>query len=771
VAACRRAIGRRAPAWSTGFIAAVAALAVAHPVWAQPATASAADSPAVAAAPAKPRPKIGLVLSGGGARGLTHVGVLKVLHEMRIPIDYIAATSMGAIVGGFYASGMTPDDMQRHLSSVSWPTILSDSPPRRDVGFRRKEEESAFPLGFEMGYRDGQVLWFKGALSGSNLELFLHELTRNADSIDDFDKLPIPFRAISTNMVTGQAVVFDRGRLFQAMRASMSVPGMFSPVELDGRILGDGGLVNNLPIDVVRAMGADIVIAVNIGTPLMSRDQLQSVVGYASQMINILTEQNVRAQLAQLRPGDILISPDLGNLTFIDFAAAPKFVQLGIQAAEAMRPQLAALAETSPEFAQFEKRFIVPPQPLPEKLDFVTVEGTRFANPEVLEEQMKTQPDEPFSIKVLESDLARMYGRGDLEQIDYQLVTVGRQQGLIVNVTEKSWGPNFLRFGLSLNTDLQGDTFFNLMAGHKRVWVNSYGAEWTNEIILGSTRRYATEFYQPLTLSNFVFASAYGLVERSPQYFFDGETRIAEYDVLNETAGFDLGMPFGTSGEFRVGYKWWHQRGDPAIADKFTDLYQTIKTTETGVRLLFRWDTLDNPYFPSNGLRVNADGFFGNRSTTYGGEPFYDGESSRAGIYANIAHPLWKNGFVNVAVRAGGITRSSEKADPISDFNLGGFLNLSGLRTDQLSNNYLGFARAVYYHQIGNLPLLGRGVYVGGSIEAGNVWGDRDDVSWRSMRTAGSVFVAADTWIGPFYFAWGRASGGQTSFYIFLGRL
>ena len=194
----------------------------------------------------------------------------------------------------------------------------------RTSGCKRKEEEAAFPLAFEIGYRDGKFRAFKGALSGSNLELFLHELTRNVDSISDFDKLPIPYRAIATNMVNGQQVVFYQGRLFQAMRASMSVPGMFAPVELDGKVLGDGGLVNNLPVDVVRAMGADIVIAVNIGTPLMSRDQLSSVVGYASQMVNILTEQNVRAQLAQLRPQDILISPDLGDLTFIDFAEGPE---------------------------------------------------------------------------------------------------------------------------------------------------------------------------------------------------------------------------------------------------------------------------------------------------------------------------------------------------------------------------------------------------------------------------------------------------------------
>jgi len=757
------------------------------PIRAQTPTTAPEATPAIAATPVKPRPKIGLVLSGGGARGMTHIGVLKVLHEMKIPIDYIAATSMGAIVGGLYANGMTPGEMQKHLGAVSWPTLLADSPPRRDVGFRRKEELAAFPLGFEMGYRDGEFQWFKGALSGSNLELFLHELTRNADNIEDFDKLPIPYRAVATNMVTGKEVIFDHGKLYQAMRASMSVPGMFAPMELDGRILGDGGLVNNLPVDVVRAMGADIVIAVNIGTPLMSRDELQSLVGFASQMINILTEQNVRAQLAQLKPGDILISPDLGNLSFIDFAAAPKFVELGIQAAEAMRPQLTALADTSPEFARYEKRFIVAPQPLPAKLDFVSVEGTHFANPEVLESQMQTQPDKPFTMQGLERDLSKLYGRGDFSQVNYEFVNVGQQQGLLVNVTEKAWGPNFLRFGLSLSADLQGETLFNLMAGHKRVWLNSLGAQWTNEVILGSTRRYATEFYQPLTLRNLVFASAYGAVQRAPEFIFDGNTRAAEYSVLTETAGADVGIPFGTTGELRVGFKWIHRRGDPVIAPPFVEIRDIenlipnflIRTDETGARVLFRWDTLDNPYFPRNGLRVNAEGFFGNRTTTLAlgpplcpsGQCTFDAEaSSRAGLYANAAFPLSRDGFVNVAVQAGGITKA-RREDPISDFNLGGFLQLSGLRTDQLSGDYLGFARAVYYHQIGNMPLLGRGIYVGGSLEAGNVWAQRGDVSATGLYTAGSVFVAADTWLGPFYFAWGRASGGQSSFYIFLGRL
>ena len=204
----------------------------------------------------------------------------------------------------------------------------------------------------------------------------------------------------------------------------MSVPGMFAPMELDGRILGDGGLVNNLPVDVVRAMGADIVIAVNIGTPLMSRDQLQSVVGYASQMLNILTEQNVRAQLALLRPGDILISPDLGQPHVHRLRRGAEVRRTGHQGGRGRARRSWPRCRTRrAQYAQYEKRFIVPPQPLPETLDFVTVEGTQYANPEVLEDQMETQPDEPFSMKVLEGDLARLYGRGDFEQIDYEFVS------------------------------------------------------------------------------------------------------------------------------------------------------------------------------------------------------------------------------------------------------------------------------------------------------------------------------------------------------------
>ena len=291
-----------------------------------------------------------------------------------------------------------------------------------------------------MGYRDGEFLWFKGALSGSNLELFLHELTRNVDNIENFDKLPIPFRAVATNMVTGKEVVFDSRPLYQAMRASMSVPGMFAPVELDGRILGDGGLVNNLPVDIVRAMGADIVIAVNIGTPLMSRDQLPSVVGYASQMINILTEQNVRAQLALLRPSDILISPDLGDLTFIDFAAGRSSSSWASRRRRRCDRSLRAGRTRRRSSRACEQPMHRPPRAAAREARVRPVEGTQYANPEVLE-----RPDADAAGRAVRHrrrwrrDIARLYGRGDYEQIDYRLVKDGKQ-GVIVNVAREIVG-------------------------------------------------------------------------------------------------------------------------------------------------------------------------------------------------------------------------------------------------------------------------------------------------------------------------------------------
>jgi NTE family protein len=747
------------------MLAAAAALAQPAPGAAPPAAAR----PRIVMQPAgaaPQRPRIGLVLSGGGARGITHIGVLKVLDELRIPIDYVAATSMGAIVGGFYAAGMPPAEMERIVTTVDWRTLFSDSPPRRELSFRDKRRDALFPLPLEIGFREGKIRGFQGALSGSNLELFLHGLTSKADGVHDFDRLPIPFRAVSTDMVTGTPYVFDQGPLYEAMRASMSIPGVFSPVDVRGHLLGDGGLVDNLPVDVVRKMGAQIVIAVNIGTPLMTRDELSSVVGLTSQMINILTEQNVRTQLASLGPGDVLISPDLGTLSAIDFRKGADFIAKGEAAARDASARLAALALPEPAYRAYlaaRPRLSDTPPPV---IEFVRIEGAQYANPEAIEARLDVPIGEPLDAQRLERGIARLYGSGEYDRIDYRMVDDGGHEGLVVDVHEKSIGPNYLRFGLFYATDFQGESTFALLMGHRRVWVDSLGGEWLNEIELGRITRAATEFYQPFNVERTLFGSAYAGTQTLPRYLFSGSQRVAEYSVQTNDVGVDVGAPIGNLGQIRIGPVYRYYKGSPTIA---VPGFQTARQSDAGARLLARWDSLDNAFFPHQGLRANLEVFYGRQSQRYGSGPWQTVDSlARADLFANGGIPLTENSFLNVAGHLGGLSR--DEPSIVNPFLLGGLFNLSGLRDGQLAGSYLGFGRVVFYYRVASVPLIGGSVYAGGSAEAGNTWQLRSDVSAGDLVKAGSVFLAADTFLGPFYFAYGRASGGASSFYLYLGR-
>jgi NTE family protein len=577
--------------------------------------------------------------------------------------------------------------------------------------------------------------------------------------------LPIPFRAVSTDMVSGKPYIFDEGPLYEAMRASMSIPGVFSPAESRGRLLGDGGLVNNLPIDVVRQMGAEIVIAVNIGTPLMTRDQLSSVVGLTGQMINILTEQNVRQQLEMLTPRDVLISPDLGALSSIDFREVAAFIAKGEAAGRAAAAQLAPLAlppDATPPRKAARPRLGDSPPPV---IQFVRVGGTVYANPAALAADLAVPIGVPLDTDALDRGIARLNGTGEYDRIEYKVVTENGQRGLAVTVYEKSLGPNYIRFGLTFSTDFQGESSFALLMGHRRVWVNSLGGEWRNELDLGRTFRAGTELYQPLDIRRSLFASAYAATQSAPRYVFSGSTRVAEYSVQTNGVGLDLGVPLGNAGELRFGPVSRSTKGTPTVA---VPQFSTTRQTDAGARLLARWDSLDDAYFPRRGVRSVIDVFYGERTQQLGsGAEETSKQLARGDFTANVALGLTERSFVNVAAHAGALNRDDPSL--VNPFLLGGFFNLSGLRNGQLAGSYLGFGRIVYYHHLTTVRLIGGSVYLGGSLEAGNTWQQRDAVSAGDLVKAGSVFLAADTFIGPFYFAYGRATGGASSFYLYLG--
>ena len=340
------------------------------------------------------RPRIGLVLSGGGARGLAHVGVLKVLEREHIPIDAIAGTSMGAIIGGLYASGLRADDLERELLALDWTTLFANRLPRETLSERRKEEDFEISPALEVGLSrsTGELMLPIGSVSSRGLELLLRRYTLPVRQLPSFDVLPIPFRAVATDMESGEAVIFREGDLAQALRASMSVPGVFPPTEVDHRILGDGGLVNNLPVDVVRAMGVDLVIAVNIGTPLAGRDSLGTVLGLTSQMVNILTEQNVQRSIATLDPAhDLLIAPPLGRLTSGDFDRAIDLIAAGEQHTVRMLPQLAALRLNEVDWQALRRAQTRPENP-PKPITSVRFEGQDITAPERLRGVLAVQP-------------------------------------------------------------------------------------------------------------------------------------------------------------------------------------------------------------------------------------------------------------------------------------------------------------------------------------------------------------------------------------------
>ena len=344
-----------------------------------------------AAKPAS-RPKVGLVLSGGGARGAAHVGVLKVLEELRVPVDIIVGTSMGSIVGASYASGNSLSEMERDIATITTASLFTDRPPRADLPMRRKADDSTPYIIPELGVTGDGIVLPKGIVTGVSVEAQLRKLVKFT-TVRRFDQLPIPFAAIATDLGTGEMVVMKEGSLITAMRASMSVPGGMAPVGMDGRQLVDGGLVRNLPVDVARSMGAEVIIAVNLGTPLMKPEEITSVLSVTGQMINILTEQNVRRSLAELKPQDILVEPALGNFSAGDFDNLPKTVPIGEAAARKVADRLRALSLAPEQYAALRQRQgPASKEAMITVVDEIRVEGTKRINSQVVLQSMQTVP-------------------------------------------------------------------------------------------------------------------------------------------------------------------------------------------------------------------------------------------------------------------------------------------------------------------------------------------------------------------------------------------
>ncbi|HUP98761.1 MAG TPA: patatin-like phospholipase family protein [Usitatibacter sp.] len=703
--------------------------------------------------------KVALVLSGGGARGLAHIGVLKVLRDARVPVDFIVATSMGSIVGGAYAAGHTPEEMERLVRSADWDRIFADRAPREFLSFRRKEDDLRLIGKSELGLKRDGVVLPRGALGSQNLEEFLRQLSAPASDARTLNDLPILFRAVATDLVTGEQVVLADVPLSVAMRASMSVPGAFAPTQVDGRLLGDGGLVRNLPVEVAREMGADVIIAVNVGTPLLPRDALTSAFGVAQQMINILTEQNVGISLGMLLPEDVLISPELGGVSFVDFERGEDLIRRGEAAGRAVAQELAALSWDPARYAAWEGVRTRRPQSHDRPVASIVVQGTQITNPEAIRRELASRADVVEGSKVNDEQLVTaariLHGWGDFERVDVRTQLTEGRRNVIVDLDEKPWGPNYLRLGGRAVSDFQTDARFALTLQHTRTWVNSWGAEWRNELTVGDTRRFATSFFQPLFPGSpwFTETQIEALKFNSDQFDLGYRRTDRVTHSINGVTG-TLGLRLGTSGVLRVGAGYERYRTSPLIGTTFEATRDEARLGFAG----FRFDTIDDSNFPRRGYVVEGIA----SSYRYSG----DNEDPVQAYQVAVLKPWTWDRLTVLAIVNGAKAR-----DDRGGFGLGGFLSLSGTPVGAVSGSELAMVSGLAYYRIGELlpRAIGRSVYAGFSLEAGNAWRQSSNDS-RELKKAASVFVGLDSILGPMYFAWGRTFGGDSAFYLFLGR-
>ena len=702
-------------------------------------------------------PRIGLVLSGGGARGLAHVGVLKVLDELRVPVSCVTGTSMGAIVGGAYAAGTPPAELETFVRQADWDEIFRDAPPRTEISTRRKIDEYKTLFAPEYGVTRKGLVLPKGVIAGVSIEGFFRRLTQPAIDITDFNKLPIPFRAVAADIETGEAVVLSHGSLARALRASMSVPGALSPVEIDGRLLVDGGIANNLPIAEARKLCGEVVIAVNISTPALKRQEITSALSVAGQLINFLGKVNVERQLNSLGTRDVLIAPELGDISAASFERSADAIRIGEEATRALADQLARYSLPPEQYAALRRRQVAESKPLG-SVDEIRFEGLSRTNPAVLRALVLSKPGDALTEEKVSADLRRIYGRGDFESIDYQIRSESGRRTMVIHPQEKEWGPDYFRFGLSIATDFQGQNFFNLLGQYRRTWLNKLGGEWLSEAQIGKQSFVSTEFLQPFEERGRYFVAPYARIGQDLQPVFSGGNRVGEYETKESRLGLDGGMFLGTAGEARLGAVW---RDINATTVTGVAVLPEAKERTAGPRAVLYVDQLDNAWFPRAGYRMTGMAYAAEKS--FGSAQQYqrlDGEI--------VLADSWRAHTVSLKVAGGTDLQSNMPA--YENFKLGGPLRLSGYRIDEFSGDGFAFGRLMYYNRAIQLPdLLGSGVFAGASLELGQVQARSAGQGSPGTVFSGSIFLAASTFAGPAYFGFGVGENGHYSVYLLLG--
>jgi len=708
-------------------------------------------SPQGAPRPVGTRPVVALVLSGGGARGAAHVGVLEALQDARVPVDLVVGTSMGAVVGGLYASGVTAAEMRAWLERVDWSELFDDGPEYRELPIRRKRRERDFPIGLELGVGRRGLQVPPGLITGQKLSVELRHLMLPVAGVARFDELPIPFRAVATDLASGEMVVLGGGDLVGAVRASMSVPGVFTPYAIDGRPMVDGGVLRNVPVDVARRLGAEVLIVVDISSPLQPTDQLRSAVDVALQASTIATITGSAAHVQALGPADVLIRPELGDMSGTAFDRSLEAVAFGRHAADEVRDRLSVLSVDSAAYDEWWRSALLRRR-TPGVIDYLQTGSTYRRASRTLLRRVHVRPGEPLDTALLGRDLRRIYDSGIYDLVDYHIVADEGEDVLVVDAREKAWGPNYLRFRVSIADDLSAGGTYSLATMLLVPEVNRRGGELETLFQMGDTRALRLLLHQPLDRARRVFVEPWLSYSRVPAPSYEGDRLMARYRLSSYVAGVAAGVELGGLAEFRLGFERGELRADPEVPEDLPDL----RAASAALSATFELDHLDDPFIPREGYAVELSA---EHSPSWLGAD-HDHDAVVLSTLGGVRHGAYS--------ALAGFLAGSSLATSLPDygrFGFGGLFLLSGYRPGEIQGNHGALARLFLMRDLAGPKVVGAI-----TLEAGDAWQERHQIGLRDPHLAASLALGLHTPVGPVYLAWGFGEGGRRQAYLLVGR-
>jgi NTE family protein len=715
----------------------------------------ASDTPA---ATATQRPRVGLVLAGGGAKGGAHVGVLKVLEELHVPIDCIAGTSMGALIGAGYASGIPAGELQQFVLGIDWKTVVGGIGQRDLQPIEQKRAGVTYSNNFELGLKDNRVLMPGGIVNTAGIEDLLRSYVARARTQSNFDRLPIPFRAVATDMITGKMVVIGNGDLATAMRASMAIPGAFAPVATDQYILSDGGLVRNIPVDVARDLCADVVIVVNLVEPTVKRERLQTATQLLNRTMDVVIEANETLQLASLTDRDIRIDVEMGDIGTSDFERTPETIPLGEAAARANADRLGALAVPENEYQAWRAR-VTSSQGIATQLANVRFEGLDHVNPAFLERRAQIHAGETVDASQISREARRMSALQDFESVEYRLTGDTDDTTLVWLPQEKRWGPDYLKFDLGMYASAGGDLAFSIYGKHTRTWLNDYGAEWRNEVQLGFDNQFSSSLYQPLDVTHRFFVEPrLFLYSNWEDIFIDGD-RVAKYRFDDLGGDLDVGVNLGTRGQIRAGYVYSHRQ---TAVETGPRLLPEEAHNDAGVSFRATYDSRDTPFNATSGLAAALE--YTRSDESLGADR--DWERLEAGV--GMAVPVLRRDVVWVTLAGG--SDLDLGLPPDRQFMIGGPGSFPGYELGELRAGSYWIASGSYLWKVKDImSIRGQALYAGLRLQAGRVY-DRFDLVDEGDVYGGSIYLTGRTMVGPLTVGIGGTSTDSWSLWIAVGR-